>query len=65
MNINEISTGKNVSGARTYGREREFVLNPGKYRVKMSPLGDYKDRNPQTFTIEVKQRETISKKVNF
>lgn len=65
VNINEISTGKNVSGARTYGREREFVLNPGKYRVKMSPLGDYKDRNPQTFTIEVKQRETISKKVNF
>jgi Ca-activated chloride channel family protein len=65
VNINEVTSGKNVSGGRTYGREKEFLLNPGKYQVKLSPLGNYKNRKPQTITIEVKQNETTSKKVNF
>ncbi|MGF1556490.1 vWA domain-containing protein [Paucihalobacter sp.] len=65
VNLKEVSSGKAVSGARTYGREREFLLNPGTYEVKVMPLGDFKDRKTQTFTITVKQGETTSKKVNF
>ncbi len=65
VNFKELTSGKNVSGARTYGREKEFLLNPGKYQVKVAPLGEYKDRESQTITIEVKQGETIRKELNL
>lgn len=65
VTIDDASSGKNVAGGRTYNRGRDFLLNPGTYKVKVAPLGDYKDRKPQSFTIEVKIGESISKTVNF
>ena len=65
VTIDEITTGKNVAGGRTYSRGKSFLLNPGKYSVKIAPLGDYKDRKAQTVNIEVKQGESLTKTVNF
>jgi len=65
VTLTEVSTGINVAGGRTYERGREFLLNPGTYRVKVTPLGVYKDRSSQTFTLEVKKSAMIMKTVNF
>ncbi|WP_162344090.1 vWA domain-containing protein [Cyclobacterium salsum] len=65
VTLTEESSGKNVAGGRTYDRGKEFLLNPGMYKVKVTPLGDYKDRNAQTFTLEVKKADKIMKTVHF
>lgn len=65
VTITEVSSGKNVSGGRTYDRGKEFLLNPGTYLVKVVPLGNYKERNAQSFTIEIKKSEKIMKAVTF
>jgi Ca-activated chloride channel family protein len=65
VTIDEISSGKNVAGGRTYSRGKEFLLNPGSYKVKVAPLGNFKDRKPQTITVEVKKGEAITKTLNF
>lgn len=65
VTLTEASSGKNVAGGRTYDRGKEFLLNPGVYTVKVTPLGDYKDRNAQTFTLEVKKSAKIMKTVTF
>ncbi|WP_162416827.1 vWA domain-containing protein [Cyclobacterium roseum] len=65
VTLTEESSGKNVAGGRTYDRGKEFLLNPGMYKVKVTPLGDYKDRNAQTFTLEVKKAEKIMKTIHF
>ena len=65
VTIGEMGTGKNVAGGRTYDRGKEFLLNPGTYKVKVTPLGNYKDRKAQTITIEVKKGEAITKTLNF
>lgn len=65
VTIDEASSGKNVAGSRTYDRGTKFLLNPGTYKVKVAPLGKYKDRKPQSFTIEVKIGESTTKTVNF
>lgn len=65
VNITEASSGKNVAGGRTYDRGKEFLLNPGLYTVKVIPLGDFKDRNPQTIALEVKKSSKVTKTVNF
>ena len=65
VTITEINSGKNVAGSRTYDRGANFLLNPGNYKVKVSPLGSYKDRKPQTITLEVIKGETTSKKLTF
>ncbi|MDN3689594.1 hypothetical protein [Cyclobacterium jeungdonense] len=65
VTLTEESSGKNVAGGLTYDRGKEFLINPGVYTVKVTPLGDYKDRNAQTFTLEVKKSEKIMKTVNF
>lgn len=65
VTIDDAATGKNVAGGRTYNREKEFLLNPGSYSVKMVPLGNYKDRKPQTFPMEIKKAATTTKTVNF
>lgn len=61
----ESTTGKNVDSGRTYDRGKEFLLNPGTYRVNIQPLGNYKDRAAQNLVIEVKEGGKISKEVNF
>ncbi|MCB0464404.1 MAG: VWA domain-containing protein [Aequorivita sp.] len=65
VTIDEMKSGKNVAGGRTYNRGKEFLLNPGTYKVKVAPLGNYKDRKPQTITIEVKKGETLTKTIHF
>jgi Ca-activated chloride channel family protein len=65
VSISDINSGTNVAGGRTYDRGREFLLNPGTYSVKVIPLGGYKDRKTQTFTVQVKEGETVTKTVRF
>ncbi len=65
VTIDDEASGKNVAGGRTYSRGKAFILNPGTYKVKVSPLGDFKDRKAQTFTNEVKKGEHAIKTVDF
>jgi Ca-activated chloride channel family protein len=63
--VTDVNSKKNVSAERTYAREKEFLLNPGKYDVKIVPLGAYRDKDPQTITVNVLQGETTNEKVIF
>lgn len=65
VTIREASSGKSVAGGRTYDRGRDFLLNPGTYTVKVAPMGAYKDRAPQTLTVEVKTSEKLIKTLTF
>lgn len=65
VTIDELKSGKNVAGGRTYDRGREFLLNPGTYVIKVAPLGKFKDRMAQTFNIEIKEGTSITKTLNF
>ena len=65
VTIKEANSGKSVDGGRTYTRGAKFLLNPGNYNVKVAPIGAYKDRAAQTFTMEVKRGELTSKKLTF
>lgn len=65
VNITEITTGKNVSNARTYDRGAKFILNNGKYKVKVAPLGDHKTKPFQTINIEIEQGKLVTKELKF
>lgn len=65
VTLKEKNSGNHVDGSRTYNRGAKFLLNPGTYTVKVTPLGNYKDRNSQNFTIEVKTGESTTKTLNF
>lgn len=65
VTIKEVKSKKSVAGARTYTKGAKFLLNPATYEVKVQPLGDYKEKKPQTITIEVKQGELITKELKF
>jgi len=63
--VSDVNSKKNVLAERTYWREKEFTLNPGKYEVKIVPLGAYRDKEPQTITVDVLQGKTTNEKVIF
>ena len=65
VKIKEKISGTSVAGSRTYTRGTKFLLNPGSYQVKVKPLGHNKGKNPQTFTIMVRQGELTTKEVKF
>lgn len=65
VSIKDAVSGKNVADGRTYGREKDFLLNPGKYEVKLVPLGEYKNLQTQTITVDVVQNDTTIRKINF
>lgn len=65
VNFKKINSGKNVAAGRTYTSGKEFLLNPGTYEVIVRPLGAYKDRKAQTFTINLKQGDNLKKEVTF
>jgi Ca-activated chloride channel family protein len=65
VTLEEASSGKNVAGGRTYDRGKEYLLNPGTYNVKVAPLGNYKDRKPQIFSIVIYTGEKSTKTVSF
>ncbi len=68
VNIRDLDNKKSVANGRTYTRPtnnpKKFVLNPGKYTVTLSALGDFKGKK-ETFTIEVKEGETVEKITKF
>ncbi len=68
VNFHEINSNKGVAASRTYtsasNNPRKFLLNPGTYTVKLNTLGIHKG-NTKTFTIEVKEGETVSKTITF
>ncbi len=59
---------KNVAGGRTYTSEssnpREFTLTPGTYQINLDALGEHKGKS-ESFTLEVKEGETVEKVVEF
>ncbi len=65
VKINEVNSGRNVAGSRTYTKGSKFLLNPGTYVVKATPLGVYKSKKPQEFTIEVIQGALTTKELKF
>lgn len=68
VTIKEVNTKKNIDGKRTYTSEssnpRKFILNPATYEITVAALGDHSGKR-ETFTIEVKEGETIEKIITF
>ncbi|NNE75902.1 MAG: hypothetical protein HKN31_02395, partial [Pricia sp.] len=68
VKFQEISSGKNVVGGRTYTSEssnpKEFILNPGTYEVKINTLGNHKG-NTDSFRVTVEEGKTIEKIITF
>ena len=68
INIVEVGAKRSIAGGRTYTREtsnpKKFVLTPGTYEVTLVALGAHKGKK-ETFTIVVKEGETISKITTF
>jgi Ca-activated chloride channel family protein len=65
LTVSEVTTGKNVASGRTYTRGKSFLLNPGKYSVKVAPVGKNNNMKPQTVLFEVKKGEITSRTLNF
>ncbi|MDO5979543.1 vWA domain-containing protein [Flavivirga spongiicola] len=69
VSIKTKETGENVAGSRTYTSDssnpREFMLNPGVYEVKVSAVKKEYAGKKETFTIEVKKGETVTKIISF
>ncbi len=67
--IKEKKSKRGVAGSRTYtsasSNPREFMLNPGIYEVSVSAVKKEHAGKKETFTIEVKQGETVTKIINF
>ena len=68
VNFLDVNSGKRVTGARTYTSDksnpREFLLNPGTYKVEIKSLGAHVGKN-KTITIEVKKGETVTEIITF
>lgn len=60
IKILDAATGENVYGGRTYKKDKEIILNPGKYNVTLVEVGVYNSSAKSAqFTIEVKKGETV------
>ena len=68
VNFFEKTTGKNVAAARTYtsntSNPKPFILNPGTYDVKVVTLGKHSGHS-ETFSIIVKEGETVEKQIQY
>ena len=69
INIKEKKSGTWVAGGRSYtsasSNPKEYILNPGIYEVLIKAVKKEMAGKSETFTIEVKQGETITKMTNF
>jgi Ca-activated chloride channel family protein len=65
VKVIEIESKKQVVGSRSYTKGNEFLINPGSYEIKVSPLGKNKDKASQTVNVVIKKGETVSKTLNF
>lgn len=68
VKIVDAGSRKTVANGRTYSSEssnpKQFLLNPGAYQVELSALGEHKGKK-ETFTLVVKEGETVKKVVEF
>ncbi|MEZ4795873.1 MAG: VWA domain-containing protein [Flavobacteriaceae bacterium] len=68
VNFHEVDSNKNVAASRTYtsssSNPREFLLSTGTYKVKILTLGAHKGKT-ETFTIEIKKGETVTKIITY
>ncbi|GJM29294.1 MAG: hypothetical protein DHS20C17_19290 [Cyclobacteriaceae bacterium] len=64
VNFHEVNSGKNVAASRTYtspnNNPREFLLNPGNYRVTIVTLGVHKGKK-EILELTVSPGETIER----
>lgn len=69
LSIKDKASGKGIIGSRTYttasSNPKEFILNPGIYEVTVTAVQKEYKGIKETFTIEVKQGETITKTLSF
>lgn len=65
VNIKEQASGTSVGGARTYTKGAEFLLNPGSYEVKATPLGVHKSKAAQIITIKLEAGSSMTKELSF
>ncbi len=69
VTILEKNSKKNIAGSRTYtspsSNPREFILSPGTYEVKVRALKKEYGGKTETFIIEVKAGETLTKVIKF
>tara|TARA_R110002072_G_scaffold16233_3_gene63866 strand:+ start:51514 stop:52932 length:1419 start_codon:yes stop_codon:yes gene_type:complete len=60
IKIKDAATGEQVYGGRTYKKDREVLLNPGKYNVTLVEVGVYNSSAKSAqFSMEIKARETV------
>lgn len=65
VKVMEITTGTNVAASRSYDRGCEFLLNPGSYTVKVSPIGVHKDKASQLIPLKIKKGDTVEHTLSF
>ncbi|NNC95965.1 MAG: hypothetical protein HKN92_10410, partial [Chitinophagales bacterium] len=68
VKIQDVKSKTTVASGRTYTQKSNnpdtYILNPGKYEVKLTALGDHKGKE-ETFTMEVQEGKTIEKMITF
>ncbi|MEZ4685304.1 MAG: hypothetical protein R3B47_04335 [Bacteroidia bacterium] len=68
VNIVDQATGSSVGGSRTYTSEssnpKEFLLNPGNYKVTLVGVREFKGEK-RNFEMSIKKGETFEKMVKF
>ncbi len=68
VNIADRSTGKRVTGSRTYttagSNPREFILTPGDYSVEFTTLGKHKGHK-DSFEMTIEPGETFEKRIEL
>ena len=65
VSVEDVVSGTNVARSRTYLKGAKFLLNPGRYKVEVKPIGPHKDKSTQTIELEVKQGEVTTRDVMF
>ncbi len=65
VKVIEITTGQNVAGSRSYAKGCSFILNKGSYRVEVKPIGQNKDKDSQSFSMEIDKGGKIEKTLEF
>lgn len=65
VTIVESNSGKSVAGGRTYDRGHTFTLSVGKYRVKISPLGEHRNKEGKSIELEITMGDTLKQIIHF
>ena len=65
VNVMEANSNTNVAAGRSYTKGKEFIINPGTYKVMVKAIGPHKEKGTKTVTVVVKAGEDTSTDVNF